>query len=335
MCPRLTEHTAVTCPRWCPVGRPTLVHRALGKERKRHLELDRLGAELSHSSGANSSLDLCTPDFLMMTDGDIEAGNELNEEYSSLATSLSQQFGRVHPKSAQAGKIRRLVSQVLEDSQRDCEVVRGLDVDLSSLQRIVSRVSVGLRVAAVLGGVKVRGKILAVHDAVVLCRSAVLARILVLHLELCFAAAVKAAVWAQRVVGLPGSGSLRSGLSGFLKVAYLCGGAFVVVVIGFLTGTGFGGVTVRLFFTGGGDGIQRVTVFVLFCSGGTVVFVSSATHVVFRGYSVARPPLLEARALVVVDLSVGSGVVIAVWFLFSWPSPPSWAVYKYGAHTWL
>ena len=100
------------------------------------------GAELSRSSGANNALDPCTPDSSMMTDSDIEAGNELNEGYSSLATSLSQRFGRVHPKSAQAGKIRRLVSQVLENYQRHCEVVRGLDVDLSSLQRIVSRLSV-------------------------------------------------------------------------------------------------------------------------------------------------------------------------------------------------
>ena len=100
------------------------------------------GAELSRSSGANNALDPCTPDSSMMTDSVIEAGNELKEEYSSLITSLSQQFGRVHPKSAQAGKVRRLVSQVLEDYQRDCEVVRGMDVDLSSLQRIVSRLSV-------------------------------------------------------------------------------------------------------------------------------------------------------------------------------------------------
>ena len=100
------------------------------------------GAELSRSSGANNALDSCTPDSSMMTDSVIEAGNELKEGYCSLVTSLSQQFGRVHPKSAQAGKIRRLVSQVLEDYQRDCEVVRGMDVDLSSLQRIVSRLSV-------------------------------------------------------------------------------------------------------------------------------------------------------------------------------------------------
>ena len=76
------------------------------------------GAERSCSSGANSALDPCTPDSSMMIDSDIEAGNELKEGYSSLATSLSQKFGRVHPKSAQAGKIRRLVSQVLEDYKR-------------------------------------------------------------------------------------------------------------------------------------------------------------------------------------------------------------------------
>ena len=49
------------------------------------------------------------------------------------------------------------------------------------------------------------------------------------------------------------------------------------------------GFTVRLFFTVGGVGILRVTVSVLFCSG-----------VVLRGYSVAWPLLLEARACVVV-----------------------------------
>ena len=124
---------------------------------------------------------------------------------------------------------------------------------------------------------------------------------MVLHLELCFAAAVKAAMWAQRFVGLQGSGSLVRDFPGFLKIAYLFGGAFVVVGIGFFSiGTGFGGVTVRLFLTVGGSDILRVTVSLLFRSGGTVVFFSSAAHVVFHGYSVARPPLLEAQALVVV-----------------------------------
>ena len=73
----------------------------------------------------------------------------------------------------------------------------------------------------------------------------------------------------------------------------------------FPIGTGFGGVTVS----------------VLFCSGGTVVFVSSAASVVFRGYSVARLPLLEAQAFVVVYLFLRSGGLLAlpslsVWFLF-------------------
>ena len=50
------------------------------------------GAEFSRRSGANNALHPCTPDSSMMTDRDIEAGNELKEEYSALERTLAQQF---------------------------------------------------------------------------------------------------------------------------------------------------------------------------------------------------------------------------------------------------
>ena len=78
----------------------------------------------------------------------------------------------------------------------------------------------------------------------------------------------------------------------------VAGGAIAVEGIRFSSiATGIGGVTVRLFFTVGGNGILRVPVSFLFCSGGTCMSVSSAARVVFRGFSVGLPLLLEARAL--------------------------------------
>ena len=121
----------------------------------------------------------------------------------------------------------------------------------------------GLRVAAVLGGVKVRGKILAGHEryAVVLSRFAVLAQILLVDLELCFAAAVKAACGHNVLLVCSSAAAFVRDFPGFLEVACLFGGASVVVGIGFFPiGTGFGGVTVGLFLTVDGIGILRVTV---------------------------------------------------------------------------
>ena len=139
-------------------------------------------------------------------------------------------------------------------------------------------------------------KFVFVHFAVV-CESVWRGSVLVFRKvsprALC-AAAVIAAMWSQRVVGLQGSGSLRPGLSQLSEVRlslwrYVCFCWYRVLLDWHRHWRGHSQ-----------DGILRVTVSVLFCSGGTVVFFSSAAHVVFRGYSVARPPLLEARALVVV-----------------------------------
>ena len=115
-------------------------------------------------------------------------------------------------------------------------------------------------------------------------------------------------LFSALILGVTGWIYLDHGLSvGWVNFGYVtvrksvAGGAFAVVGIGFFSiGTSLGGVTVRLFFTVGGIGILRVTVSVLFCSGGTCVSVSSAACVVLRGNSVAWPLLLEALAWVVV-----------------------------------
>ena len=110
-------------------------------------------SELSRSqgTGAGNLEDPSTPDSSMMYGSDDENANkappnprrrrayELRDGYSSLATALTQLAGRVHPESAQARKIHRMANPLLEDYQRDGEVVRGIDVDMSSLQRVASR----------------------------------------------------------------------------------------------------------------------------------------------------------------------------------------------------
>ena len=116
------------------------------------------GSELSRSqgNGASNLEDTNTPDSSIVSGSDGENANksppnprrrravrkaksELQDGYSSLATALTQLAGRVDPKSARARKILRMANLLLEDYQRDGEVIRGIDVDMSSLQRIASR----------------------------------------------------------------------------------------------------------------------------------------------------------------------------------------------------
>ena len=303
------------------------------------------GAELSRSSGANNALDPCTLDSSMMTDSVIEAGNELKEGYSSLVTSLSQQFGRVHPKSAQAGKIRRLVSQVLEDYQRDCEVVRGMDVDLSTLQRIVSRLSVscqrlppswagykygaqgyrrpgrgkstGLRLAAVLGGVQIRGSLSLV------CKAA--AAFFMTTDEV-----LKFDFVLRRVV-YDGFGTVRM---------YIAGGVDANVHTCFsVGGTDMNGVTVRLFFNVGCIVDPRVVLIFCFSPGVFGWSFCPAALSLLRGFGAAWSTVLEARTCLLslcvcvsLLLTVSSPMCCVVLFL-GWWLPPSWAGYKYGALT--
>ena len=124
------------------------------------------------------------------------------------------------------------------------------------------------------------------------------------------------------ILGVTGWIYLDHGLSvGWVNFGYVtvrksvAGGAFAGVGIGsFSIGTGVG-VKVRLFFTAGGIGILRVTVTVLFCSAARVV----------RGYSVAWPLLLEARAWLFDRLSVSlscSHFAVCLVLLLCWPWPP-------------
>ena len=71
-----------------------------------------------------------------------------------------------------------------------------------------------------------------------------------------------------------------------------------------LGGTGFDGVTVRLFFTAGGNGVLQVTVFFLFSPIGTGMSLFSGAHALVRGCGVVWPFLREARAFC---WSLGSG----------------------------
>ena len=68
-----------------------------------------------------------------------KAKPELQDGYSSLAATLTQLAGRVDPNSAQARKVHSMAHLLLEDYQVDGEVIRGIDVDMSDLRRIATR----------------------------------------------------------------------------------------------------------------------------------------------------------------------------------------------------
>ena len=65
--------------------------------------------------------------------------SELQDGYSSLAAALTQLAGRVDPSSAQARKVHSMAKWLLEDYQRDGKVISGINVDMSDLRQIVSR----------------------------------------------------------------------------------------------------------------------------------------------------------------------------------------------------
>ena len=71
-----------------------------------------------------------------------KAKSELQDGYSSLAAALTQLAGRVDPNSAQARKVHSVANLLLEDYQRDGMVIRGIDVDMSDLWRIATRLPV-------------------------------------------------------------------------------------------------------------------------------------------------------------------------------------------------
>ena len=121
-------------------------------------------------------------------------------------------------------------------------------------------------------------------------------------------------MWAQRVVGLRGSGSLRPGLPP----------AFWRSPVSLE-------VRLSLSVSGSSRLAQALAGSQSFCSSPLVAMASCGSqslsssarvalscsspllpHVVFRGYSVARLPLLEAQAFVVVDLSLRSGGLLAL-----------------------
>ena len=67
-----------------------------------------------------------------------KAKSELQDGDSSLAAAMTQLAGRVDPNSAQARKVHSMANLLLEDYQRDGEVISGIDVDMSDLRQIVS-----------------------------------------------------------------------------------------------------------------------------------------------------------------------------------------------------
>ena len=68
-----------------------------------------------------------------------KAKSELQDGYGSLAAALTQLAGRVDPSSAQARKVHSVANLLLEDYQRGGEVISCIDVDMSDLRRIATR----------------------------------------------------------------------------------------------------------------------------------------------------------------------------------------------------
>ena len=68
-----------------------------------------------------------------------KAKSESQDGYSSLAATLTQLVGRVDPGSAQARKVHSMAKLLLGDYQRDGDVIPGIDVDMSDLRQIMSR----------------------------------------------------------------------------------------------------------------------------------------------------------------------------------------------------
>ena len=68
-----------------------------------------------------------------------KAKSELQDGYSSMAAALTQLAGRVDPNSPQARKVHSVANLLLEDYQRDGEMIPGIDVDMSDLRRLATR----------------------------------------------------------------------------------------------------------------------------------------------------------------------------------------------------
>ena len=68
-----------------------------------------------------------------------KAKAELQDGYSSLAAAVTQLAGRVKPNSPQARKVHSMANLLLENLQRDGEMITGIDVDMYVLRRIATR----------------------------------------------------------------------------------------------------------------------------------------------------------------------------------------------------
>ena len=63
-----------------------------------------------------------------------KAKSELQDGYSSLAAALTQLAGRVDPNSEQDRKVHSMANLLLEDYQRDGEVISGIEINMSDLR---------------------------------------------------------------------------------------------------------------------------------------------------------------------------------------------------------
>ena len=70
-----------------------------------------------------------------------KAKSDLQDGYSSLAATLTQLAGRVDPSSVQDRKVHSVAKLLLEDCQRDGKVISGMNVGMSDLRQIMSRLS--------------------------------------------------------------------------------------------------------------------------------------------------------------------------------------------------
>ena len=151
----LAEHTAEWSLRWFHVGRANLVHKGPGQGLE---PSSRAGSQLSRSqeNGASSLEDSSTPvsSDVSVSDGGMtskalpnsrrrraarKARAELQYGYSSLAAAVTQLAGRVKPNSPQARKVHCMANLLLEKQKRDGEMIPGIDVDMSVLRRIATR----------------------------------------------------------------------------------------------------------------------------------------------------------------------------------------------------
>ena len=129
----------------------------------------------------------------------------------------------------------------------------------------------------------------------------------------CVAAAVKAAMWSQRVVGLQGSGSLRLGLSQLSDDRpslwrCVCRCRYRVLLDWHRLWRGHSQAVLHRWWQWHPAGYSLCLLLLGWH------FRVRLLHVVFRGFCVARPPLQEARAFVVLALRClpGSCFVLAM-----------------------